>query len=375
MINLDPTWQQAAAGAASLAAAAAALLHRGRVISGAGRPGDNEAHGGDERRPVTAGRVRAAGAFIREAAVGVGLFALGQFAGSFSLIGPDGAIDRARWLWHAERVLHLPSEAALQGLILPYPLIVQIFDLYYDILHFPVLIACLIWLFVRHRERYAQFRITLVAFTGLCLLIQLIPVAPPRMLDSIGMVDTAARYGQSVYSSTGAFEANQLSAMPSVHVGWAILVAIAVIAALRSRWRWLALLYPVMTTLAVVVTADHFWVDGIAAAIFPLFVVGAPGATRGALALRDGFAEPARPALPPAGRRASRRSGRRANDLRGPGPRSEYPAAAAAADAASPNPRGSSATPATPVPAPMTCEAPSAPARRSRAASRVSAAS
>src|SRR5258707_7520394 len=70
------------------------------------------------------------------------------------------------------------------------------------------------------------------------------------MLDSIGMVDTAARYGQSVYSSTGAFEANQLSAMPSVHVGWAILVAIAVIAALRSRWRWLALLYPVMTTLA-----------------------------------------------------------------------------------------------------------------------------
>src|SRR5258708_31997187 len=154
-------------------------------------------------------------------------------------MGRDGAMDRAGWPWRAERVLPLRSEAALKGLILPYPLIVQMFDLYYDILHFPVLIACLIWLFVRHRERYAQFRVTLVAFTGLCLLIQLIPVAPPRMLDSIGMVDTAARYGQSVYSSTRAFEANQLSAMPSVHVGCAIPVAIARIAAPGRAGAWL----------------------------------------------------------------------------------------------------------------------------------------
>src|SRR5216683_2326222 len=300
MINLDPTWQQAGAGAACLAVAAGALLRRGRVMAEAGRPADDELRPHNLRGAATARRLRAAGGFVREAAVVLGLFALWQFAGSFSLMGPDGATDRARWLWRAERVLHLPSEAALQGLILPHPLIVQIFDLYYDILHFPVLIACLIWLFVRHRERYAQFRITLVAFTGLCLLIQLIPVAPPRMLDSIGMVDTAARYGQSVYSSTGAFEANQLSAMPSVHVGWAILVAIAVIAALRSRWRWLALLYPVMTTLAVVVTANHFWLDGIAAAIVLLLVLAAQWATRWLLDRRAGRAEPARPASQPA---------------------------------------------------------------------------
>jgi hypothetical protein len=220
------------------------------------------------------------------------LFALWQLAGSFSLMGPGGATDRARWLWHAERVLDLPSEAALQRPILPHPLIVQAFDLYYDILHFPVLIVCLIWLFARHRERYAQFRITLVAFTGLCLLIQLIPVAPPRLLPEIGMVDTAVRYGQSVYSATGAFQADQLSAMPSVHVGWAILVAMAVIVALRSRWRWLAILYPVITMLAVVETANHFWLDGIAAAMVLLLVLAAQCATR---RLRRGHAGPAEP--------------------------------------------------------------------------------
>ena len=54
--------------------------------------------------------------------------------------------------------------------------------------------------------------------------------------------------------------------MPSVHVGWAILVAIAVIGTARTRWRWLILLYPALTTLVVVVTANHYWADGIVAA-------------------------------------------------------------------------------------------------------------
>ena len=300
MINLDLTWQQAAAGAATLAVASAALLRAGRVMGGAGGLGDAEAQHDDPRRAAAPRRLRAAGAFVREAAVVVGLFALWQLAGSFSLMGADGATDRARWLWHAERVLDLPSEAALQRPILPHPLIVQAFNLYYDTLHFPVLIVCLIWLFARHRERYAQFRITLVAFTGLCLLIQLIPVAPPRLLPAIGMVDTAARYGQSVYSATGAFQADQLSAMPSVHVGWAILVAMAVIVALRSRWRWLAILYPVMTMLAVVETANHFWLDGIAAAMVLLLVLAAQCATRLLRRGHPGPAEPGRAASQPA---------------------------------------------------------------------------
>jgi len=292
MINLDLTWQQAAAGAASLAVAAGALLHSGRGMAGDGVPGDEKAQQDDPQRAATGRRLRAAGGFAREAAVVVGLFALWQLAGSFSVMGPENALSRARWLWHTERILHLPSEAALQRMILPHPLLVQASDLYYDILHFPVLIACLIWLFVWHRERYGQFRITLVAFTGLCLLIQLIPVAPPRMLTGIGMLDTAALYGQSVYSSQGGFEADQLSAMPSVHVGWAILVAVAVIGAIRSPWRWLAVLYPIMTTLAVVVTANHFWLDGIAAAAVLAVVLAAQTVVRRVVDARSGEPPP-----------------------------------------------------------------------------------
>ena len=296
MITVALSWQQAAAGAVSLAVGAAALRRRSRLMV-AGIDGARDA---DPSRARTARRLAAAGGFVRESALVVGLFALWQLAGSISVLGPDDALNRARWLWHAERALQLPSEAALQRLILPHPLITQAFDLYYDILHFPVLIMCLIWLFVWHRERYGQFRITLVAFTGLCLLIQLIPVAPPRMLTGIGMLDTAALYGQSVYSSRGGFEADQLSAMPSVHVGWAILVAMAVIGILRSRWRWLATLYPVMTMLAVVVTANHFWLDGIAAAAVLAIVLAAQAVVRHRIAVRSGGLPPAESVTQPA---------------------------------------------------------------------------
>ena len=210
-----------------------------------------------------------------EAALLFALYGLWMFAGSFTVMSPDGALPRARWLWHAERLMYLPSETGVQRLFLPHPLLVQAFNLYYDILHFPVLGVCLVWLFVRHRDRYPSIRTTVALFTMISLLIQFVPVAPPRMLPATGMVDTAVRYGQSVYSWKGGFDADQLSAMPSVHVGWALIVAFAVITVSRSRWRWLAAGYPVLTTLVVVVTANHFWLDGIVAAVLVAAVLAA----------------------------------------------------------------------------------------------------
>jgi PAP2 superfamily len=248
MLRFELSWQAAAIAAAALLAVAAALALAGR--SGL----------------ISWSRRAAAAAVAREAGTVLALFALWQLAGSQTVMGPGGALARARWLWHLERVLRLPSEAAIQRVFLPYPLLVQAFNLYYAGLHFVVLIACLIWLFARHREHYPAVRNLVVIFTGLSLLVQLIPVAPPRMLPGDGMVDTGVRYGQSVYAVHPGFNPDQLSAMPSVHVGWALIAALAVIRVLRSRWRYLALLYPAMTTLVVIVTANHFWMDGIVAA-------------------------------------------------------------------------------------------------------------
>jgi hypothetical protein len=119
-------------------------------------------------------------------------------------------------------------------------------------------------------------RNAVAASTAICLLISLVPVAPPRMLTSLGFVDLAARYGQSVYVALGSTAgADQLSAMPSVHVAWAVLVAWAVITRSTSRWRWLILLHPAITVFVVVATGNHFWADGIVAASVVALVLAA----------------------------------------------------------------------------------------------------
>jgi hypothetical protein len=220
-----------------------------------------------------------------EAALLFGLYSLWQFAGSFTVMSTAGAVPRARWLWHAERLLHLPSETSVQRLFLPHPILVQAFNLYYDILHFPVLGVCLVWLYTRHRDSYPSIRTTVALFTAASLLIQLIPVAPPRLLPGTGLVDTAVRYGQSVYSGPHGFDADQFSAMPSVHVGWALIVAFAVITVSHNRWRWLAAGYPMLTMLVVVVTANHFWLDGIVAGLLVAVVLTLQRMVR---RLRDG---------------------------------------------------------------------------------------
>ena len=243
MVNLDMSWQAAGISAACLTVASAAAARSGRP------------------------RLKNAAGFAREAGVLFALFGLWQLVGGVGRMGPDGALDRGQWIWHAERVLRMPNETALQRAFLPHPLIVQALNLYYAGLHFAVVIGCLIWVYIWHRRQYPQVRTTLVLFTAGALLIQFVPVAPPRMLPHAGMVDTAVRYGQSVYGSVAGFNADQLSAMPSVHVGWSLLAALVIVEVSRSRWRWLALTYPALTLLAVVVTANHYWMDGIAAAL------------------------------------------------------------------------------------------------------------
>jgi hypothetical protein len=69
-----------------------------------------------------------------------------------------------------------------------------------------------------------------------------------------------------VYAPVGAPGPDQLSALPSVHVAWALLVALGIVVFSASRWRWLIVAHPFLTILAVVATANHWWLDGIVAA-------------------------------------------------------------------------------------------------------------
>jgi hypothetical protein len=202
--------------------------------------------------------------FGREVGIILGLYALWQIAGGVSLGHTDEAVRRGQWVWDHERAWHFPNEVALQRPIIGHSLFVQACNIYYATMHFGMLLAVLLWLYIRHRDAYRRTRTLIVLTTTACLLVGLVPVAPPRLIH-VGMVDTAAAYGQSVYAVTGRLGADQYSAMPSVHVAWAFLVAVAVIGATRSQWRWLILLHTAATLYVVVVTANHYWLDGVVA--------------------------------------------------------------------------------------------------------------
>jgi hypothetical protein len=231
-------------------------------------------------RPVGKRWTRFVAAACFETAFVCALFALWQVANRLTRGHTTGGLDRGRSLWHAERVMHLPNELATQNLIIDHPTIVRASNYYYDTAHLTMMVVFLVWLWLCHRDRYPFFRNMIVAFTGMSLLIQMIAVAPPRLIGGTGLVDTAEVYGQSVYAVFGDLS-DQYAAMPSIHVGWAILISYAVVVASRSRWRWLALLHGVLTAFVVVATANHYWLDGIAAvALLVLAWVAAVGVER-----------------------------------------------------------------------------------------------
>lgn len=217
------------------------------------------------RRPSRLRRV--ASAWTRELAVMFALYALWQLAGGLSLGRAAGAVRAGRDVFDTEKWLHWPSEAAVQRVFLPDRNLLHVFNLYYVVLHIVVTGVCLVWVFARHRDRYPVVRNTLALATGASLLVALVPVAPPRLVPGLGVVDVGRMVGPTVYPATARPGLDQLSAMPSVHVAWALIVAGAVVYVLRSPWRWCALLYPVFTVSVVVVTGNHYFADAAAAVV------------------------------------------------------------------------------------------------------------
>lgn len=200
-----------------------------------------------------------------EAAVILALYAFWQWGAEVAITSSQGAIGHARWVVQVERFVPLPTELWVQHQFLPHPFMVQVLNIFYAVVHVPALVVFLIWLFVRHPRQYARWRNVGALLTGACLLIQMVPVAPPRLLPDLGFVDTAVAYHQSVYGPGGIRIAPQLAAMPSVHVAWAVLIAVVVVMEASGRWRWLVLAHPFLTVVAVVGTANHWWLDGIVA--------------------------------------------------------------------------------------------------------------
>jgi hypothetical protein len=205
-----------------------------------------------------------------EASVLLAAYALYQVVQILVTGSRQSAVDRALWLWSAEQRLHLDPELWLNQAAASRYWIVVLVGFYYGILHFWVTPLVLIWLRVRRPGRYGALRNALVVSTVAALVVYwLLPLAPPR-LSVPGIIDTSKVndiFFAGDPSGTAAL-ANQYAAMPSLHVAWAVWVALAVVLAFPgSRARHLAWAYPVSTTLVVMATGNHFLIDAVAGAL------------------------------------------------------------------------------------------------------------
>jgi hypothetical protein len=181
---------------------------------------------------------------------------------------------------HATRLLDLEGGLALEGHLNSalgrLPVLAVLASYWYSALHYTVTPAVLVWLHRRHPSSYRPARTALVGATLLGLVgFWLYPTAPPRMLSGDGFVDTLAQFSRWGWWSTDASApkgmgglTNELAAMPSLHVGWAVWVGWYVYRHASSRVaRTLAVAYPAGTALVVMATANHYLLDVVAGAV------------------------------------------------------------------------------------------------------------
>jgi hypothetical protein len=211
---------------------------------------------------------------LREVLLIAVLLSLYRLGRTFGRDEAARAFANAQQVLQLERDLGIDTELSWQRLALDHLGLIRLLNRYYASVHFPASVAFLVFVYVRAPALVRRTRFLFVSVTGAALVMHLAyPLAPPRMLD--GYVDTIARYGPAIYErSDVASVANQYAAMPSLHFGWSVLVAYGVVQALRTRWRWLAVLHPVLTLAAIVLTANHYWLD----AIVVLGLIGAAAA-------------------------------------------------------------------------------------------------
>ena len=237
-----PSWEQAATASIVLIVASLAL-----------------------RRVDRPPQARTLAAFAQETALVSFLYMLWRLARQLPLLHEEGAIERGQWIYDVQRSMHLPSELTMERWLARHHLLAELTVQYYATVHVPGLLCFLVWLWVRHRDRYPRWRNALAITTGFCLFIRFVRVSPPRLTPGHGFWDLAAQLGHDIYGPVGTGASDQFAAMPSIHVAWATIVAFGIWHCADSRWRVIGPLHLVLTFWAVMATANHWWLDGLVA--------------------------------------------------------------------------------------------------------------
>ncbi|MGW3293727.1 phosphatase PAP2 family protein [Streptomyces xiamenensis] len=179
----------------------------------------------------------------------------------------ERAQEHARQIWDFQNSIGLGFERAVNHGIESITWLIVPMNYYYATLHFIVTIGVLVWVFRWHPGRYGAIRLVLFATTGIALIgYYFYPLAPPRLMAGMDFIDTGR-----VHQTWGSFQSesmqsvsNQYAAMPSMHIGWSVWCGITIVLLAKPLWvKILGVLYPTLTLLVIVATANHFWLDAV----------------------------------------------------------------------------------------------------------------
>src|SRR5919198_1263101 len=199
------------------------------------------------------------------------VYALYLLGREVAIANEEAAIRHTEGLVAAERALGLFREEQVQDAASWTHAAARFFELYYMVGFAPVCVAALLWTAYRQRAAYLELRRRLYYALALAIPFFLFfPAAPPRLLEGLGIADTVGLDGHDTGSFLG-IRFNPYAALPSLHVGWSLLLAFAVVPLVRRRGLRVAVAaHPILMTLAVVATGNHLFLDivvGVAVAL------------------------------------------------------------------------------------------------------------
>ncbi len=179
------------------------------------------------------------------------------------------AFENARQLVDVERALGLFFEPGLQAWAEGQEWIVTFSSWMYVNSHFVVTTTFLIWLYIARNHAFYYVRNMFMVAMGLALVGYLAyPTAPPRFMPEWGFSDSVASFvGENAEQSADVLY-NPFAAVPSMHVAFALMIAIPAIMLVKHRLpKVLWAMYPLVVTFVVMVTANHFWLDAALGAL------------------------------------------------------------------------------------------------------------
>jgi hypothetical protein len=178
----------------------------------------------------------------------------------------DLAQDHADHVIGFERRLHIFHEPWLQHQVLRHDWIMRLANCVYVWWHWPLIVAVLVWLYIKRPDDYPVYRNAFLISGALGLIIfAAFPVAPPRFMHEFGVADTVNK--RAIFNNIllPPSLTNVYAAMPSLHAGWNLLIGIALFKhATRPSVRAFGLLMPLAMYAAIVLTGNHYIVDGLA---------------------------------------------------------------------------------------------------------------